>query len=146
MKNIWNFSSISFFFVLFRRQAEVLYGESSMRNGFGLRLLHKFLSLPFLQLQRETLNALLARNRRDTEVSSLELAQFLVSWQINNLGNSRKKTKFFFLLSELTRIRLQHIFGKFGKQTPSNSRFKPQKFNTFFGKFNEFFLKYNAVT
>lgn len=92
MNNIWNFSLISFFFILFRRQAEVLYGESSMRNGFGLRLLHKFLSLPFLQLQRETLNALLARNRRDTEVSSLELAQFLVSWQINNLGNSRKKT------------------------------------------------------
>lgn len=62
-----------------RRTAEVLYGESSMRNGFGLRLLHKFLSLPFLQLQRETLTALLARNKRDTEVSSLELAEFLVN-------------------------------------------------------------------
>lgn len=62
-----------------RRSAEVLYGESSMRNGFGLRLLHKFLSLPFLQLQKETLTALLTRNRRDTEVSSLELAQFLVN-------------------------------------------------------------------
>lgn len=57
----------------------MLYGESSMRNGFGLRLMHKFLSLPFLQLQRETLAALLARNKRDTEVCSLELAEFLVN-------------------------------------------------------------------
>lgn len=63
-----------------RRTAEVLYGESSMRNGFGLRLLHKFLSLPFLQLQRETLTALLNRNRRDTEVCSLELAEYLVKF------------------------------------------------------------------
>lgn len=70
---------------IFRRTAEVLYGESSMRNGFGLRLLHKFLSLPFLQLQRETLTALLTRNKRDTEVSSLELAEFLVIIQYRSL-------------------------------------------------------------
>lgn len=50
-----------------------------MRNGFGLRFLHKFLSLPFLQLQRETLTALLNRNKKDTEVCSLELAEYLVS-------------------------------------------------------------------
>lgn len=68
-----------FFFAICRRTAEVLYGESSMRNGFGLRFLHKFLSLPFLQLQRETLTALLTRNKRDTEVCSLELAEYLVS-------------------------------------------------------------------
>lgn len=61
-----------------RRKAEVLYGESSMRNGFGLRLLHKFLGLPFLRLQRETLAALLERNQHDTEVCSFELTEFLV--------------------------------------------------------------------
>lgn len=61
-----------------RRQAEVLYGESSMRNGFGLRLLHKFLGLPFLSLQKETLMAQLERNQRDTEVCTLELNEFLV--------------------------------------------------------------------
>lgn len=65
------------------RAAKVLYGESSMRNGFGLRLLHKFLSLPFLQLQRETLTALLARNKRDTEVCSLEMTEFLVIYLLN---------------------------------------------------------------
>lgn len=82
---MYNSDAIFFYFIylidfdrIFRRTAEVLYGESSMRNGFGLRLLHKFLSLPFLQLQRETLNALLARNKRDTEVCSLEMVEFLV--------------------------------------------------------------------
>lgn len=60
------------------RPAEVLYGESSMRNGFGLRLLHKFLGLPFLRLQKVTLQSLMERNERDTEVCSFELTEFLV--------------------------------------------------------------------
>lgn len=61
-----------------RRSAEVMYGESSMRNGFGLRLLHKFFGLPFLRLQRETLTALMERNQRDTDVCTFELTEFLV--------------------------------------------------------------------
>ena len=31
--------------------ADVRYAEGSMKNGFGLMHLHKFLSIPFLQLQ-----------------------------------------------------------------------------------------------
>ena len=31
--------------------ADVRYAEGSMKNGFGLVHLHKFLSIPFLQLQ-----------------------------------------------------------------------------------------------
>ena len=31
--------------------AEVRYAESSMKDGYGLMHLHKFLSVPFLQLQ-----------------------------------------------------------------------------------------------
>ena len=31
--------------------ADVRYAECSMKNGFGLMHLHKFLSIPFLQLQ-----------------------------------------------------------------------------------------------
>ncbi|XP_055703433.1 rab-like protein 6 [Phlebotomus papatasi] len=61
------------------RPGEVLYGESSMRNGFGLRLLHKFLGLPFLKLQRDTLLAQLERNRRDAEICSFEIVEFLKS-------------------------------------------------------------------
>lgn len=59
-----------------------------MRNGFGLRLLHKFLGLPFLQLQRETLTALLERNQRDIDVCSMELTEFLVSLQLHSLFES----------------------------------------------------------
>ncbi|XP_055691662.1 rab-like protein 6 [Lutzomyia longipalpis] len=61
------------------RPGEVLYGESSMRNGFGLRLLHKFLGLPFLKLQRDTLMAQLERNRRDADICGFEIAEFLKS-------------------------------------------------------------------
>ena len=31
--------------------AQVRYAESSMRNAFGLKYIHKFFNLPFLQLQ-----------------------------------------------------------------------------------------------
>ncbi len=30
---------------------DIRYAECSMKNGFGLRYLHKFLSIPFLQMQ-----------------------------------------------------------------------------------------------
>lgn len=30
---------------------EVRYAEASMRNGFGLKYIHKFFNLPFIQLQ-----------------------------------------------------------------------------------------------
>lgn len=56
-----------------------MFGESSMRNGFGLRLLHKFLGLPFLSLQKDTLLSLLQRNQRETEVCGVELQEYLVS-------------------------------------------------------------------
>lgn len=64
---------------LCNRSAEVMYSESSMRNGFGLRLLHKFLGLPFLHLQKSTLLALVERNSRDTEICSFEIKEFLKS-------------------------------------------------------------------
>lgn len=79
------------------RPAEILYGESSMRNGFGLRLLHKFLGLPFLRLQKETLMSLIQRNERDTEVCSFELTEFLKSDDadynkfLDNLVNRRRQ-------------------------------------------------------
>lgn len=61
------------------RKGEIVYGESSMRNGFGLRLLHKFLGLPFLRLQRETLLTQLDRNKRDMDICSFEVNEFIKS-------------------------------------------------------------------
>lgn len=55
------------------RSAQVRYAESSMRNGFGLKLLHKFFNLPFLQLQRETLLGQLETNREETLLTVQEL-------------------------------------------------------------------------
>lgn len=79
------------------RIGEVIYGESSMRNGFGLRLLHKFLGLPFLKLQKESLLALIERNKRDTQICSFEVSEFLKSDDsdynkfLDNLSNKRRQ-------------------------------------------------------
>jgi len=53
--------------------AQVRYAESSMRNGFGLKLLHKFFNLPFLQLQRETLLGQLETNEHEIQLTMQEL-------------------------------------------------------------------------
>ncbi|CAG0880160.1 unnamed protein product [Darwinula stevensoni] len=60
------------------------YTEASMRNGFGLKFLHKFLSLPFLLLQRETLTRQLERNKEDIDIAIQELDLCLL-----NEANSR---------------------------------------------------------
>lgn len=44
-----------------------------MRNGFGLKLLHKFFNLPFLQLQKETLLKQLERNDFEIKATVQEL-------------------------------------------------------------------------
>ncbi|XP_007945140.1 rab-like protein 6 [Orycteropus afer afer] len=51
----------------------VHYAESSMRNSFGLKSLHKFLNIPFLQLQRETLLRQLETNQLDIDATLEEL-------------------------------------------------------------------------
>lgn len=79
------------------RKGKIMYGESSMRNGFGLRLLHKFLGLPFLRLQRDTLLAQLERNQRDTDICVFEVNEFLKSDDadygkfLDNLVNKRRQ-------------------------------------------------------
>lgn len=66
-----------------QRSAEVRYAESSMRNGFGLKLLHKFFNLPFLQLQRETLLKQLERNEQETNLTVQELDMYFNSDEAN---------------------------------------------------------------
>uniref|UniRef100_A0A3P9HHH3 RAB, member RAS oncogene family like 6 n=1 Tax=Oryzias latipes TaxID=8090 RepID=A0A3P9HHH3_ORYLA len=50
------------------------YAESSMRNGFGLKYLHRFFNIPFLQLQRETLLRQLETNQLDMDATLEELS------------------------------------------------------------------------
>lgn len=59
--------------------AEARYAESSMRNGFGLKFLHKFLNLPFLTLQRESLIKQLETNKREMDATLQELDVYLES-------------------------------------------------------------------
>lgn len=78
------------------RSAQVRYAESSMRNGFGLKLLHKFFNLPFLQLQRETLLKQLETNEEETQLTVQELDLFQESDDadynkfLDNLVNRRR--------------------------------------------------------
>uniref|UniRef100_U5EVA4 Putative rab n=1 Tax=Corethrella appendiculata TaxID=1370023 RepID=U5EVA4_9DIPT len=80
-----------------QRTSEIIYGESSMRNGFGLRLLHKFLGIPFLYLQKCTLEASLKKNACDIDICVLEINEFIKSDDANysvfmdNLINKRRQ-------------------------------------------------------
>lgn len=65
------------------RSAQVRHSESSMRNGFGLKILHKFFNLPFLQLQKETLLRQLERNDMETNVTIQELDMYCNSDEAN---------------------------------------------------------------
>ncbi|XP_053659347.1 rab-like protein 6 [Anopheles marshallii] len=58
------------------RNAEIVYGDSSMRNGFGLRLLHKFFGIPFLYLQKSALEASLRKNAQDLDICRLEIDEY----------------------------------------------------------------------
>lgn len=59
--------------IAYFRAGALRYAETSMRNGFGLRLLHKFLNIPFLQLQRTTLLNQLSVNNQETRDAFNEL-------------------------------------------------------------------------
>ncbi|KAL1492257.1 hypothetical protein ABEB36_012733 [Hypothenemus hampei] len=65
------------------RSAQVRHTEASMRNGFGLKLLHKFFNLPFLQLQKEALLRQLERNDIETNATIEELNMYAESDEAN---------------------------------------------------------------
>lgn len=63
--------------------SQIRYSEASMRNGFGLKFLHKFFNLPFLHLQRETYLKLLETNCREMQSTCQELDLILDSDENN---------------------------------------------------------------
>ncbi|XP_066156520.1 rab-like protein 6 [Euwallacea fornicatus] len=65
------------------RTAPVRHTEASMRNGFGLKLLHKFFNLPFLQLQKESLLRQIERNEVETTATIDELDTYAESDEAN---------------------------------------------------------------
>ena len=58
---------------------DIRYVESSMKSGFGLKLLHKFLNLPYLCLQRQALQTQMEINAQEIEATKLELELYLES-------------------------------------------------------------------
>ena len=54
-----------------------------MRNGFGLKFLHRFLNLPFLALQKECILGQLETNRREMRATLQELDLYLESDDAN---------------------------------------------------------------
>ena len=76
--------------------AEVRWGETSLRNGFGLKFLHKFFNLPFLTLQRQSLLQQLELNERDIRATQEELDLYMESedgdyHQFSDRLNSRRR-------------------------------------------------------
>lgn len=61
--------------------AEVYYTESSMKDGFGLQFTYKFLNMPFLMLQRETL-------LKQLEANTLEIDETRETLSIHSIDDS----------------------------------------------------------
>ena len=74
------------------REAEVRWGESSLRNGFGLKFLHRFFNVPFLALQRMSLLQQLEINTRDILATSQELDLYMESEEADYENFSDKLT------------------------------------------------------
>jgi len=85
-----------FRFVSLNLVLQVRWGECSLRNGFGLKFLHRFFNVPFLTLQRQSLLQQLEVNRRDILATQEELDVYMESDEANyqlfsdNLNNKRR--------------------------------------------------------
>lgn len=95
-----NIETVNFFIESLQRQNEcgqIRYTEASMSNGFGLKYLHKFFCLPFLQLQRVTLLGQLETNANETHITIQELDLYQQSPDSNynlfleNLSKKRRQ-------------------------------------------------------
>lgn len=65
------------------RSTPIRYAEVSMSNGFGLRLIYKWIGISFLQLQRENIINQLDTNGRETKIMTMELDVYQQSNEAN---------------------------------------------------------------
>lgn len=72
--------------------AEIRWAEASLRNGFGLKFLHRFFNVPFLTLQRQALLRQLEVNSRDILATQEELDVYMESEEANYQLFSDSKT------------------------------------------------------
>jgi len=72
--------------------AEIRWGESSLRNGFGLKFLHKFFNVPFLTLQRQSILQQLEVNTRDILATQQELDMYMETEEASYSQFSNKLT------------------------------------------------------
>lgn len=72
-----------FIIILRFRSAPIRYAEVSMSNGFGLRLIYKWIGISFLQLQRENIVNQLETNGRETKIMTMELDVYQQSNEAN---------------------------------------------------------------
>jgi len=72
--------------------AEIRWAECSLRNGFGLKLIHRFFNVPFLTLQRQSLLRQLEVNSRDIKATQEELDLYMESDEANYQIFSDSKT------------------------------------------------------
>ncbi|XP_050533032.1 rab-like protein 6 isoform X2 [Daktulosphaira vitifoliae] len=91
-----NSDEIVYYLNSLQRGSFVRYAEASMSNGFGLKLIYKWIGISFLQLQRENIINHLETNERETKIMTMELDVYQQSNEANydmfisRLSNQRR--------------------------------------------------------
>ncbi|XP_026804815.1 rab-like protein 6 isoform X1 [Rhopalosiphum maidis] len=78
-----NGDEIIYYLKTLKRSAPIRYAEVSMSNGFGLRLIYKWIGISFLQLQRENIMNHLETNGSETKIMTMELDVYQQSNEAN---------------------------------------------------------------
>lgn len=78
-----NGDEIIYYLKTLNRSTPIRYAEVSMSNGFGLRLIYKWIGISFLQLQRENIMNHLETNGSETKIMTMELDVYQQSNEAN---------------------------------------------------------------
>jgi len=78
-----NGDEVIYYLKTLERGSPIRYAEVSMSNGFGLRLIYKWIGISFLQLQRENIMNHLKNNGSETKIMTMELDVYQQSNEAN---------------------------------------------------------------